>query len=214
MPSKPSTPRPPARPTWFESIVDDASGGVADDDVCFGSNVVHGPLHLDGGDTQELRFTAGVPFETPITHHYGGPLPAISVALRAVAAIPSAADANVTVPLVVAATPAQDAVLEAVGRLGFPLLGTSVRAGSDLGGLTPAIQQIRFGGSPQFPGADLLSLSLQPGFDVTNAYVVIGSEGALTSPRSRPGHLRVDHNRIHGVDSARELHHLISGLSR
>ncbi|MEU3901096.1 sporulation protein [Streptomyces sp. NPDC045251] len=86
--------------------------------VAFGRHTVGGPFRLAAGARQEVPFSVPLPWETPVTELHGQPL-GIVLGVRTELAVAGARDKGDLDPLTVAPLPAQEAVLEAFGQLGF-----------------------------------------------------------------------------------------------
>ncbi|MFC7880658.1 sporulation protein [Streptomyces sp. NPDC057376] len=86
--------------------------------VAFGRHTVGGPFRLAAGARQEVPFSVPLPWETPVTELHGQPL-GIVLGVRTELAVAGARDKGDLDPLTVMPLPAQEAVLEAFGQLGF-----------------------------------------------------------------------------------------------
>ncbi|MFC7892881.1 sporulation protein [Streptomyces sp. NPDC057381] len=89
-------------------------GGV----VAFDRHTVGGSFRLAAGARHEVPFSVPLPWETPVTELHGQPL-GIVLGVRTELAVAGARDKGDLDPLTVAPLPAQAAVLEAFGQLGF-----------------------------------------------------------------------------------------------
>lgn len=127
----------------------------------FGRIPVTGGFTLLAGQVAEFRFAVPVPHETPITFFDNHHLPGAAVALRTIVDIHGGIDACDTDPIGIGALPAQHVVLDAVRRMGFPLLRTDVEAGkiARTPQQLPFYQEIEFGRSPHFPRVNQLELT-------------------------------------------------------
>jgi sporulation-control protein len=81
------------------------------------------------GQPVTLPFELPLPWETPITAVGGRQLPGMTVGVRTELDISGAPDKGDLDPIQVSPTPAQDAVLEAFGQLGFQFHSADVEAG-------------------------------------------------------------------------------------
>ncbi|WP_055418832.1 sporulation protein [Streptomyces pactum] len=95
---------------------DGAAGGEGV--VAFDRHTVGGAFRLAAGERHSVPFTVPLPWETPVTELYGQPL-GIVLGVRTELAVAGARDKGDLDPLTVAPLPAQEAVLEAFGQLGF-----------------------------------------------------------------------------------------------
>ncbi|MFE5597958.1 sporulation protein [Streptomyces coelicoflavus] len=92
--------------------------GDAEGVVVFDRHVVGGAFRLAAGEETGLPFAVPLPWETPATELHGQPL-GIVLGVRTELAVAGAQDKGDLDPLTVAPLPAQEAVLEALGQLGF-----------------------------------------------------------------------------------------------
>lgn len=103
--------------------------------VVFGRETVAGGFPLAAGERRSLPFTLTLPWETPITELYGQAL-GLELGVRTELAIAGARDSGDLDPLTVAALPAHETVLEALGQLGFGFAATVLLPGP-AGGSAP-----------------------------------------------------------------------------
>lgn len=183
----------------------------------FGRTGVAGAVTLAPGQTAELPFRLPVPLETPITHYRGHPLPRAEVSVRTVLDIRGAVDATDTDPIAVAASPAQQVLLEAVESLGFRLRSADVEAGHLRGTRQslPFFQEIEFSGSPRYPRLSQLELTFVAAADGMDVVLEADKKaGLLSSGRDITGVLRVDYDALPRVDWAAQLDQHLSSLGR
>ncbi|MCG0287374.1 sporulation protein [Streptomyces sp. PSAA01] len=135
--------------------------------------VVFDRLRLSGGfrlDTREHRdvpFTLRIPWETPLTELSGQPL-GIVLGVRIELASAGATDHGDPEPLIVRPLPGQEAVLGALGRLGFGLIAADLRLGHTTGTeqTLPFHQEIELTPGPRYLHAmNELALTLLTGPD-------------------------------------------------
>lgn len=107
---------------------------------------VSGPFRLGAGEQRALPFEFPVPWETPITEVWGQPLYGTATGVRTELAIARAVDRGDLDPLRIEPLPAQDAVLQALSRLGFRLKGAELESGTPYGvdRYLPFHQEIEF----------------------------------------------------------------------
>nr|WP_179342754.1 sporulation protein [Streptomyces sp. alain-838] len=86
--------------------------------VAFDRHTVGGSFRLAAGARHEVSFSVPLPWETPVTELHGQPL-GIVLGVRTELAVAGARDKGDLDPLTVAPLPAQEAVLDAFGQLGF-----------------------------------------------------------------------------------------------
>ncbi|MFE3545621.1 sporulation protein [Nocardia sp. NPDC059177] len=184
-------------------------------DQPFGRVGVTGPFTLPAGQVVEFRFTAPAPLETPITFFDGHHLPGAAVAVRTVVDLHGALDSCDTDPIGIGALPAQHVVLDAVRRMGFPLLRTDVEAGG-IRGLPqrlPFYQEIEFGRSPHFPRVNQLELTFVA--DEHGLHVVLEADiegGWFREDRDGIGIFRVEHAHAGQRDWTTEIHRTLQGM--
>ncbi|MGW5313798.1 sporulation protein [Nocardia thailandica] len=183
--------------------------------VGFGRGAVTGPFTLHPGQLAEFRFGAPAPLETPITFYNGRVLPGAYVAVRTVVEIRGAVDAADTDPIGIGALPAQHVLLEAVERMGFPLVRTDVEAGHirDTPQTLPFYQEIEFGRSPHFPRVNQLEVTFVPAAHGMSVVLEADIDGGwLREDRDGIGILWVDYDRLGHHDWSAEIHHRLGTL--
>ncbi|MGX1512500.1 sporulation protein [Streptomyces collinus] len=119
--------------------------------VVFDRHTVGGALRLAAGEETSLPFAVTLPWETPATELYGRP-PGIVLGVRTELAVAGARDKSDPVPLAVAPLPAQAAVLEALGGLGFGFRSADLRYGriGGTGQRLPFHQEIELTPPPRY----------------------------------------------------------------
>ncbi|GAA1253243.1 sporulation protein [Pseudonocardia aurantiaca] len=112
-------------------------------------------MTLPEGQQQSIPFSLHVPWETPITDVYGRHLRGMTVGVRTELAIARAVDKGDLDPLQVHPLPAQEAVLDAMGRLGFRFRSADLERGHIRGSrqTLPFFQEIEFDAAPQYAHA-------------------------------------------------------------
>ncbi|MGC7101029.1 sporulation protein [Amycolatopsis lurida] len=110
--------------------------------------VVSGTTRLGAKEERTIPFSFALPWETPLTEVGGQPLPGISIGLRTELAIAKAVDKGDLDPVAVEPAPAQDAVLDAFGHLGFMFKATELKTGRGPG----AHQEFEFYPPSQYAG--------------------------------------------------------------
>ncbi|MEV0436727.1 sporulation protein [Nocardia sp. NPDC050413] len=199
--------------TRVEREYSDGEERVADQ--AFGRVAVTGPFTLGAGRIAEFRFAAPVPLETPITFFDGHHLPGAAVALRTVVDLHGAVDSTDTDPIGIGALPAQHVVLDAVRRMGFPLLRTDVEAGrvNRTPQRLPFYQELEFGRSPHFPRVNQLEVTFiaaEQGMAVVLEADIQG--GLLRGTRDGIGMFWVDYAQLAHQDWTREIHQSLHRL--
>ncbi len=103
-------------------------GGEAEGVAVFGRFAVAGGFRLAEGEQRSVPFTVALPWETPITELHGQAL-GVVLGVRTELAVAGAKDKGDLDPLAVAPLPVQEAVLEALGRLGFGFTSADLEYG-------------------------------------------------------------------------------------
>ncbi|MFI0737439.1 sporulation protein [Streptomyces sp. NPDC021100] len=119
--------------------------------VVFDRHTVAGGFRLAAGEERDIPFAVPVPWETPVTELYGRPLGTV-LGVRTELAVAGARDKGDLDPLTVRPLPAQEAVLDAFGRLGFGLRSADLELGHIRGSgqRLPFYQEIEFAPAPQY----------------------------------------------------------------
>ncbi|WJD99523.1 sporulation protein [Streptomyces antimycoticus] len=156
--------------------------------------VVFDRLRLSGGfrlDTREHRdvpFTLHIPWETPLTELSGQPL-GVALGIRIELASAGAKDHGDPDELIVRPLPVQEAVLGALGRLGFGLIAADLRLGHGPGtGQTlPFHQEIELTPAPRYiHDMNELALTLLTGPDGMEVVLEADKRGRPFSGASSP----------------------------
>ncbi|MBZ3901856.1 sporulation protein [Streptomyces griseiscabiei] len=123
------------------------SEGVA----VFDRTTVGGGFRLAAGELREVPFTLALPWETPITELYGQAL-GIVLGVRTELAVADARDKGDLDQLNVTPLPAQEAILEALGRLGFGFRSADLEHGRihGTGQQLPFYQEIELIPAPEY----------------------------------------------------------------
>ncbi|MFI6209087.1 sporulation protein [Streptomyces sp. NPDC051041] len=129
-------------------------GGEAEGVATFGRFTVAGGFRLAEGERRSVPFTVALPWETPVTELYGQAL-GIVLGVRTELAVAGAKDKGDLDPLAVAPLPVQEAVLEALGRLGFGFKSADLEYGHirGTGQQLPFYQEIELVPAPQYAHA-------------------------------------------------------------
>ncbi|MFE2047657.1 sporulation protein [Streptomyces sp. NPDC059459] len=96
--------------------------------VVFERHGVGGPFRPAAGERRGVPFSLPLPWETPATGPHGRH-PGAALGVRTELVVAGAAATGDPVPLAVAPLPAQEAVLEALGRLGFAVRSAGLEHG-------------------------------------------------------------------------------------
>ncbi|MBG0853686.1 sporulation protein [Streptomyces spinoverrucosus] len=125
--------------------------GESEGAVAFDRFTVGGGFRLTEGEERSVPFSVTLPWETPITELYGQPL-GVVLGVRTELSVAGAKDKGDLDPLTVGPLPAQEAVLEAFGRLGFGFRSADLEYGriGGTGQQLPFYQEIEITPSPQY----------------------------------------------------------------
>lgn len=120
-------------------------------DIAFHGQTVGGGFKLTEGQQFALPFSVQVPWETPITEIYGQPL-GIVLGVKTELAVAGAMDQGDLDPLLVRPLPAQQAILEAFGQLGFGFKSADLELGriGGSGQTLPFYQEIEITPPPRY----------------------------------------------------------------
>ncbi|GAP45549.1 sporulation protein [Streptomyces azureus] len=125
--------------------------GESEGVVAFGRFTVGGGFRLAEGELRSIPFSVTLPWETPITELHGQPL-GVVLGVRTELSVAGAKDRGDLDPLTVGPLPVQEAVLEALGRLGFGFRSADLEYGriGGTGQQLPFYQEIEITPSPQY----------------------------------------------------------------
>ncbi|MFJ4713032.1 sporulation protein [Streptomyces sp. NPDC088785] len=133
---------------------DSGTGGDGHGGVVFDRFVVGGGFRLTAGAEHTVPFSVPLPWETPVTELYGQGL-GVALGVRTELSVAGARDKGDLDPLAVAPLPAQEAVLEAFGRLGFGFRSADLEYGriGGTGQRLPFYQEIELTPAPRYAHA-------------------------------------------------------------
>ncbi|MFJ8805425.1 sporulation protein [Streptomyces sp. NPDC102490] len=119
--------------------------------VVFDRHTVGGSFRLAAGEETSIPFAVTLPWETPATELHGQPL-GIVLGVRTELAVAGARDRGDLDPLTVTPLPAQEAVLEALGGLGFTIRSADLEYGriGGTGQRLPFYQEIELTPPPRY----------------------------------------------------------------
>ncbi|MGW8062281.1 sporulation protein [Streptomyces ziwulingensis] len=125
--------------------------GESEGVVVFDRFTVGGGFRLAAGEARSVPFNVTLPWETPVTELYGQPL-GIVLGVRTELAVAGAKDKGDLDQLTVAPLPAQEAVLEALGQLGFGFRSADLEYGriGGTGQQLPFYQEIELTPAPRY----------------------------------------------------------------
>ena len=126
-------------------------GGESEGTVPFDRFVVGGGFRLAAGEERTVPFSATLPWETPISELYGQPL-GIVLGVRTELGVAGAKDKGDLDQLTVTPLPVQEAILEALGQLGFGFRSADLEYGriSGTGQQLPFYQEIEIAPAPAY----------------------------------------------------------------
>ncbi|MFE6618086.1 sporulation protein [Streptomyces sp. NPDC057740] len=125
--------------------------GESEGAVAFERCTVGGALRLAEGEERSVAFSVPLPWETPVTELYGQPL-GVVLGVRTEVSVAGAKDKGDLDPLTVGPLPVQEAVLEALGQLGFGFRSADLESGriAGTGQQLPFYQEIEITPSPRY----------------------------------------------------------------
>ncbi|MFD3914035.1 sporulation protein [Streptomyces sp. NPDC058603] len=126
-------------------------GGESEGTVVFDRFSVGGNFRLAAGEPHSVPFSVMLPWETPVTELYGQSL-GIVLGVRTELAVAGAKDKGDLDPLAVRPLPAQEAILEALGQLGFGFKSADLEYGhiGGTGQQLPFYQEIELAPAPRY----------------------------------------------------------------
>ncbi|WP_436737411.1 sporulation protein [Streptomyces sp. BBFR102] len=132
----------------------ETDGGEQHGTVAFERYVVGGGFRLAAETEQVVPFSVVLPWETPVSELYGQPL-GIVLGVRTELAVAGAKDKGDLDALAVGPLPVQEAVLEALGQLGFGFRTADLEYGriGGTGQQLPFYQEIELSPAPQYAHA-------------------------------------------------------------
>ncbi|CAL9365230.1 sporulation protein [Streptomyces sp. enrichment culture] len=174
-------------------------GGESEGVVAFDRFTVGGGFRLAEGEEREVPFGVTVPWETPVTELHGQHL-GVVLGVRTELSVAGAKDKGDLDPLNVAPLPAQEAVLEALGGLGFGFRSADLEYGriGGTGQRLPFYQEIELVPSPRYADqVDEIELTFLA--DPAGMEVVLEADkrGGLLSPgHDAPTRFTVSHDQV------------------
>ncbi|MEU1531998.1 sporulation protein [Streptomyces fagopyri] len=128
--------------------------GESEGGVAFDRFTVGGGFRLGAEERRSVPFSVPLPWETPVSELYGQPL-GIVLGVRTELAVAGARDKGDLDPLTVRPLPVQEAVLEALGQLGFGFRSADLEYGhiGGTGQQLPFYQEIELTPAPQYAHA-------------------------------------------------------------
>ncbi|MFE2352735.1 sporulation protein [Streptomyces parvulus] len=159
-------------------------GGESEGLVVFERVTVGGGFRLAAGEAHDVPFGVALPWETPVTELHGQSL-GIVLGVRTELAVAGARDAGDLDPLAVAPLPAQEAVLEALGQLGFGFRSADLEYGhiGGTGQRLPFYQEIELTPPPRYAHlANEIELTFLAGPAGMEVVLEVDKRGGLFAP--------------------------------
>ncbi|MFI8933168.1 sporulation protein [Streptomyces sp. NPDC053474] len=130
-------------------------------DIEFAKQRLGGAFELKANAVHAVPFGLDIPWETPITHFAGRELHGMNIGVTTELAIARAVDSGDLDPIHVHPLPAQQAVLDAFGQLGFRFKSADMEKGHIRGTRQklPFYQEIEFFPPEQYRGLNQVELS-------------------------------------------------------
>ncbi|MCG7203113.1 sporulation protein [Streptomyces arenae] len=189
--------------------------GESEGEVVFERFTVGGGFRLGPEEEREVPFAVSLPWETPVTELYGQPL-GIVLGVRTEVGLAGARDKGDLDPLAVRPLAVQEAVLEALGQLGFGFRSADLEYGriGGTGQRLPFYQEIELTPAPRYAHAvneiELTFLASPAGLEVVLEADKRG--GAFSAGHDALTRFSVRHEDAHTLDWNSEVDSWISRL--
>ncbi|NSC25546.1 sporulation protein [Streptomyces albus subsp. chlorinus] len=171
--------------------------------VAFDRVTVGGGFRLAEGERRGISFTVTLPWETPLTELHGQPL-GVVLGVRTELAVAGARDKGDLDRLRVAPLPAQEAVLEALGQLGFGFKSADLELGHihGTGQSLPFYQEIELSPAPRYAHAvNEVEVTFLPSPEGIEVVVEADKRGGLfTDGHDTVSRFTVSHEGVEHVD--------------
>lgn len=161
----------------------ETNDGEMKQNIEFGRQQLGGALTLREGEAHTVPFQMPVPWETPITMFLGQPLRGMSLGVTTELAIARAVDSSDLDPVNVHPIPAQQAILDAFGTLGFRFKSADMEKGRIRGTRQqlPFYQEIEFKAPEQYRGLSEVELSFVADDQEMDVVMEMDKKGGLFS---------------------------------
>ncbi|MDT3442096.1 MULTISPECIES: sporulation protein [unclassified Pseudofrankia] len=182
--------------------------------VAFGTQQIGGNLVIAPGQQIGGRFELPVPWQTPITDVGGWHLKGMKIGVRTTLSIPGALDPGDLDPVSVHPLPVQEAVLAALGDLGFHFHSADVEKGHVGGSSLPFYQEIELKPSGEY-GRRIKELEVTFLVDDHGMDVVLEADrrgGLLRSGGDALSRFRVGHGDLDRGRLAHQIHEQLQQL--
>ncbi|MFD9781955.1 sporulation protein [[Kitasatospora] papulosa] len=190
--------------------------GEAEGAVVFERFTVAGGFVLAEGEERDVQFTLTLPWETPVTELYGQDL-GIVLGVRTELSVSGARDKGDLDRLTVGPLPAQEAVLEAFGQLGFGFRSADLELGhiGGSGQRLPFYQEIELSPAPQYADRiNEIEVTFLAGPDALEVVLEADKRGGhFSGGGDALGRHTVDHHEVQGRDWATEVDGWIRSLA-
>ncbi|SEC00943.1 sporulation protein [Streptomyces sp. TLI_105] len=190
-------------------------GGESEGLVVFHQHVVGGNFRLAEGELRSVPFSFPLPWETPLTELYGQGL-GIALGVRTELGVAGSRDKGDRDPLAVRPLPAQEAILEAFGQLGFGFRSADLELGhiGGTGRRLPFYQEIELAPSPRYADQvneiEVTFLADPAGLDVVLEADKRG--GFFSEGHDALSRFTVSHHGVEQVDWNAEVDHWLRRL--
>ncbi|MFE4694395.1 sporulation protein [Streptomyces sp. NPDC056749] len=190
--------------------------GEAEGAVVFERFTVAGGFVLAEGEERDVQFTLTLPWETPVTELYGQDL-GIVLGVRTDLSVSGARDKGDLDRLTVGPLPAQEAVLEAFGQLGFGFRSADLELGhiGGSGQRLPFYQEIELSPAPHYADRiNEIEVTFLAGPDVLEVVLEADKRGGhFSGGGDSIGRHTVGHHEVQGRDWATEVDGWIRSLA-
>ncbi|GAA3754048.1 sporulation protein [Salinactinospora qingdaonensis] len=186
-------------------------------DIEFHRQQIGGELDLRAGARYTVPFELGVPWETPVTTHQGVHLHKMNLGVNTQLRIAKAIDPGDLDPVAVHPLPAQQAILDALGRIGFRFKNADMERGHVRGTRQrlPFYQEIEFYAPPHYQGLNELELTFISDERAVDVVLEMDKKPGLLFSEGRDTFhsFTVDHQAFSHTDWADYLHQWISSIA-
>lgn len=155
-------------------------------DIEFARMLLGGEFQLEPGAVHTVPFGLEIPWETPITVFSGHQLPGMNIGVTTELAIARAVDSGDLDPVNVHPLPAQQAIIDAFGQLGFRFKNADMEQGHIRGTRQrlPFYQEIEFHPPSQYRGLNQVELSFVADDRAMDVVLEMDKKGGLFSESS------------------------------
>lgn len=190
--------------------------GESEGAVAFDRFTVSGGFVLAEGAEHSVPFSVTLPWETPLTELYGQDL-GIVLGVRTELSVAGARDKGDLDRLTVGPLPAQEAVLEAFGRLGFGFRSADLELGHihGSGQRLPFYQEIELSPSPRYADRiNEIEVTFLAGADRLDVVLEADKRGGLFSGGGDAvSRFTIGHHEVQGRDWATEVDGWVQALA-